>query len=62
MLALQTNGYVQQLLPWLHLNDFLFSLPGMIVVMTLNIFPVVYFAVSRSMAASGRMNKVPNSR
>ncbi|MFS7250658.1 ABC transporter permease [Rahnella rivi] len=53
MLALQTNGYVQQLLPWLHLNDLLFSLPGMIVVMTLNIFPVVYFAVSRSMAASG---------
>ena len=53
MLALQTNGYVQQLLPWLHLNDFLFSLPGMIMVMTLNIFPVVYFAVSRSMAASG---------
>ncbi|CAM3594111.1 iron ABC transporter permease [Rahnella bruchi] len=53
MLALQTNGYVQQLLPWLHLNDFLFSLPGMVVVMTLNVFPVVYFAVSRSMAASG---------
>ncbi|QLK61075.1 ABC transporter permease subunit [Enterobacteriaceae bacterium Kacie_13] len=53
MLALQTNGYVQQLLPWLHLNNFLFSLPGMIAVMTLNIFPVVYFAVSRSMAASG---------
>ena len=36
MLALQTNGYVQQLLPWLHLNDFLFSLPGMIVVMTVS--------------------------
>ena len=53
MLALQTNGYVQQLLPWLHLNAFIFSLPGMIAVMTLNIFPVVYFAVSRSMAASG---------
>jgi len=53
MLALQTNGYVQQLLPWLHLNDFLFSVPGMVVVMTLNVFPVVYFAVSRSMAASG---------
>lgn len=53
MLALQTNGYVQQLVPWLHLNDFLFSIPGMIVVMTLNVFPVVYFAVSRSMAASG---------
>ncbi|AEX52287.1 permease component of an ABC superfamily ferric iron transporter [Rahnella aquatilis CIP 78.65 = ATCC 33071] len=53
MLALQTHGYVQQLLPWLHLNNFLFSLPGMVVVMTLNVFPVVYFAVSRSMAASG---------
>ncbi len=53
MLALQTHGYVQQLLPWLHLNDFLFSLPGMVAVMTLNVFPVVYFAVSRSMAASG---------
>lgn len=53
MLALQTHGYVQQLLPWLHLNNFLFSLPGMVAVMTLNVFPVVYFAVSRSMAASG---------
>ncbi|PKE28685.1 ABC transporter permease [Rahnella sp. AA] len=53
MLALQTNGYVQQLVPWLHLNDFLFSVSGMVVVMTLNVFPVVYFAVSRSMAASG---------
>lgn len=52
MLALQTNGYLQQLLT-VHLNDFLFSIPGIIAVMTLNIFPVVYFAVSRSMAASG---------
>lgn len=52
MLALQTNGYVEQLSS-LHLNDFLFSLPGIVAVMTLNVFPVVYFAVSRSMAASG---------
>lgn len=52
MLALQTNGYAEQLLG-LHLNNFLFSLPGIVGVMTLNIFPVVYFAVSRSMAASG---------
>ncbi|GBU13253.1 ABC transporter permease [Enterobacterales bacterium] len=52
MLALQTNGYVEQLLP-LRLNHFLFSLPGIVAVMTLNVFPVVYFAVSRSMAASG---------
>lgn len=52
MLALQTNGYLEQLLA-VRLNAFLFSMPGMIAVMTLNIFPVVYFAVSRSMAASG---------
>lgn len=52
MLALQTNGYLEQLLA-VHLNAFLFSMPGIIAVMTLNIFPVVYFAVSRSMAASG---------
>ncbi|NWA40977.1 iron ABC transporter permease [Pseudomonas reactans] len=52
MLALQTNGYLEQLLA-VRLNAFLFSVPGMIAVMTLNIFPVVYFAVSRSMAASG---------
>lgn len=52
MLALQTNGYLEQLLA-LRLNAFLFSMPGIIAVMTLNIFPVVYFAVSRSMAASG---------
>jgi len=52
MLALQSRGYVQQLLG-IDLNNFLFSLSGMVFVMTLNVFPVVYFAVSRSMAASG---------
>lgn len=52
MLALQPRGYAEQLLP-VQLGESLFSLPGMIGVMTLNIFPVVYFAVSRSMAASG---------
>ncbi|AIA70300.1 ABC transporter permease protein [Pectobacterium atrosepticum SCRI1043] len=52
MLALQPRGYAEQILP-IQLGEVLFSLPGMIGVMTLNIFPVVYFAVSRSMAASG---------
>jgi len=52
MLALQSHGYVQQLL-LVNFNNVLFSLPGMVIVMTLNVFPVVYFAVSRSMAASG---------
>ncbi|WJV51924.1 iron ABC transporter permease [Pectobacteriaceae bacterium CE70] len=52
MLALQSHGYVQQLL-LVDFNNVLFSLPGLVMVMTLNVFPVVYFAVSRSMAASG---------
>ncbi|MEM6161240.1 iron ABC transporter permease [Erwinia sp. P6884] len=52
MLALQQNGYLQQLTGW-NLNDLLFSQTGIILVMTLNIFPVIYFAVSRSMLASG---------
>ncbi len=52
MLALQQRGYLEQLTGW-RLDALLFSRTGMILVMTLNIFPVVYFAVSRSMAASG---------
>ncbi|MGA9606752.1 MAG: iron ABC transporter permease [Rouxiella badensis] len=52
MLALQSHGYVQQLLG-VNLNNLLFSMPGMVMVMTMNVFPVVYFAISRSMAASG---------
>lgn len=52
MLALQQNGYLQQLTGW-NLNELLFSQAGIILVMTLNIFPVIYFAVSRSMLASG---------
>ena len=53
MLALQQNGYVQQL-TGLNLNNLLFSQTGIMLIMTLNIFPVVYFAVSRSMLASGQ--------
>lgn len=52
MLALQPSGYLEQLLP-IRLSGLLFSLPGVILVMSLSIFPVVYFAVSRSMAAAG---------
>ncbi len=47
MLALQSQGYLQQLTGW-QLNDLLFSRSGIVLVMTFNIFPVVYFAVSRS--------------
>jgi len=53
MLMLQSNGYLQQLTGW-DLNDLLFSRSGIVLVMTLNIFPVVYFAVSRSLLASGQ--------
>lgn len=52
MLALQPSGYLEQLTP-LTLSGLLFSLPGVILVMSLNIFPVVYFAVSRSVAGGG---------
>jgi len=53
MLVLQTNGYLDQL-TGIDLNDLLFSRSGIVLVMTLNIFPVVYFAVSRSLLASGQ--------
>ncbi len=53
MLVLQTNGYLQQLTGF-NLNDMLFSQTGIVLVMALNIFPVVYFAVSRSLLASGQ--------
>lgn len=53
MLMLQRNGYLQQLTGW-DLNDLLFSRSGIVLVMTFNIFPVVYFAVSRSLLASGQ--------
>lgn len=53
MLVLQTNGYLQQI-TGINLNDVLFSETGIVLVMALNIFPVVYFAVSRSLLASGQ--------
>ncbi|MEE6802273.1 ABC transporter permease subunit, partial [Escherichia coli O8:H10] len=53
MLVLQTNGYLDQL-TGIDLNNLLFSHSGIVLVMTLNIFPVVYFAVSRSLLASGQ--------
>ena len=53
MLVLQTKGYLAQVAGF-DLNDLLFSRSGIVLVMTLNIFPVVYFAVSRSLLASGQ--------
>lgn len=52
MLTLQPNGYSQQLFG-LSPGESFFSLGGMMVIMALNLFPILYFAVSRSMAANG---------
>lgn len=52
ILALQPNGYAQQLFGF-NLGSLLFSQTGLILVMGLGAFPIVYFAVSRSMMAAG---------
>ena len=49
VLTLQPAGYSTQLLGF-NLGSLLFSLPGIIIVMTLHLFPVVYFALSRTLA------------
>ncbi len=54
-LLLQPKGYLEQV-AGVNLADLLFSVPGVVLVMTLNVFPVVYFAVSRSIGMmSGRL-------
>ncbi|MFC0406882.1 ABC transporter permease [Roseomonas elaeocarpi] len=50
--ALQPRGYLQQLVGF-NLAGFLFSMPGIAVVIALHAFPVVYFAVSRTLEAVG---------
>ncbi|QGZ65447.1 ABC transporter permease [Paraburkholderia acidisoli] len=52
MLLLQRNGYLAQLAGF-DLGGFLFSFTGVTFAMTLSVFPVVYFSVSRALMASG---------
>ncbi|MBM3606491.1 MAG: iron ABC transporter permease [Alphaproteobacteria bacterium] len=52
MMTLQPRGYLQQIVGF-DLGRFLFSFTGVAFVMTLNLFPVVYFAVSRSLQMVG---------
>lgn len=52
IMTLQPQGYVQQLLGF-NMAPFLFSPGGMVFVMALNTFPIVYFAVSRTLEAVG---------
>ncbi|MCC5902250.1 MAG: iron ABC transporter permease [Halomonas sp.] len=52
MLTLQPRGYAEQL-SGISASAFLFSFSGIVFVMVLNVFPVVYFAVSRTMMSVG---------
>lgn len=52
VMALQPHGYLQQL-TGVNLAGFLFSVPGVVFVLTMNTFPVVYFALSRTFEAIG---------
>ncbi len=52
ILLLQPSGYLQQL-SGQHLAGTLFSFTGVVLVMALNLFPAVYFAVSRAVSATG---------
>ena len=52
MMTLQPRGYLFQLLGF-DMGPFLFSFAGVAFVMTLNLFPLVYFAVSRALEMVG---------
>ncbi|MFK4826257.1 ABC transporter permease [Paenochrobactrum sp. BZR 588] len=52
IMSLQPRGYLEQLTGF-NLSSFLFSVSGMTFVMALNTFPLVYFAVSRTIEAVG---------
>lgn len=52
IMSLQPRGFAQQLFG-IHAAPFLFSFGGVVFVMVLNVFPVVYFAVSRTLEAVG---------
>jgi len=52
MLLLQPNGYLQQMVGF-NLGAQLFSFGGVVLVMALSLFPIVYFSVSRALLAMG---------
>lgn len=52
ILFFQPRGWLQRF-SGLDLSSFLFSFAGLVFVMTLNLFPIVYFAVSRAVASAG---------
>ncbi|MDO6460152.1 ABC transporter permease subunit [Granulosicoccaceae sp. 1_MG-2023] len=52
MQLLQTNGFSEQLLGF-NLTGFLYSFPGIVAVMALHLFPMIYFPTSRAFAVIG---------
>jgi len=52
MQVLQRNGFLEQILGF-DLGDLLYSFPGMVTVMALHLFPLVYFAASRAFSLIG---------
>ena len=52
MQVLQRNGFLEQIAGF-NLADFLFSFPGMVTVMALHLFPLIYFSASRAFALIG---------
>ncbi|KAA0969615.1 iron ABC transporter permease [Aureimonas fodinaquatilis] len=52
IMSLQPRGYMEQLLG-LHLASFLFSVPGVVFIMAMNGFPLIYFAMSRTLETVG---------
>lgn len=58
IMTLQPRGYAQRMLGF-DLGGFLFSFAGIVFVMVLNLFPVVYFALSRTLeVVGGRFGEV----
>jgi iron(III) transport system permease protein len=52
IMTLQPRGYLHQLVGF-DLGGFLFSFPGIVFVMVLNLYPLIYFTVSRTVEAAG---------
>lgn len=52
MQLLQTRGFSEQLLGF-NLAGFLYSFPGIVTVMALHLFPMIYFAAARAFAVIG---------
>lgn len=52
IMTLQPRGYLEQL-TGIHMERLLFSVPGIMILMALNTFPVVYFILSRTFETVG---------